>query len=210
MDALLVILGTVPTIVAGACGIWWQVRRQRLAHSAALLISLEEQFRSEQLTEDRKKLALKIKDFPKCSKSEDLRGYWPVISFLDNLGVLVHRKAIDEELVWKRFNWRMTRCYLALKSGTNLLENTRTYYKDPSMYNEFEWLAKRMLKRYESERKSVEPTKAKEEYIEQEMALFPDEKPSGNQPPLPPKDEKRILSRGTIQGRTKPQGKRRR
>jgi len=166
-------IGTISTIGVGAWSIRWQVRRQWLAHSAALLMSLEEQFRSKELIEGRRALAHKIQvEIRKSSQGSALPGYWPALSFFDDLGAMVHRKAIDEELVWDRFNWRITRCYIALKGETNLLENTRTFYKEPFMYSRFEWLAERMLECYKSKGISINRDSAAAEYIEQESALF--------------------------------------
>jgi hypothetical protein len=105
-------------------------------------------------------------------KDQALIGFWSAVSFFDNLGATVNRGAIDEELVWYRFGWRITRCYIALKDGTKLLENTRKYYDEPLMYEQFELLAKRLLTRYSPDAASLEPTKATTEYIEQETTLL--------------------------------------
>jgi hypothetical protein len=149
----------VNTLVAtfGLGGILYQVNRQRQLNSANLLLSLEAKYGEPGMIRARKEFA-EIVRVNLNSEKNALTGYQPVLSFFDMLGALVHRGVLDEQLIWHRFNWRVIRCWLAIATNVNLmqknqpaagslLERLRRTEREPHIYDQFEWLAKRFVQR---------------------------------------------------------------
>ena len=147
------------------------IRSQWLSNSATLVAWFEQEFGSDKIIQSRNKLAVTIRQEIQLPKKDHvLTGYWPVLSLYDVLGAMIRRKAIDEELSWNRFGWRIVRCHLALVKRTDLLKKTREI-DESTLYEQFDWLGKRWIKRYESHVKRLDPENATEEYLAQEITL---------------------------------------
>ena len=173
-DAVVLGIGIVASVLAVANlivlvgTIWFQW----LSNSATLVASFEQQFRSDEMIQSRRKLALLMKEELEAPKDNRLlTGYWPVLSLYDGIGAMVRRKAIDERLVRNRFSWRIHRCYVALTKETNLLKKTQDASNDSRLYEEFEWLGKRIDKRHKVRGKTLDPKRLTTEYVNQEIDL---------------------------------------
>jgi hypothetical protein len=164
-------------LALAAVNLWLVYRTilsQWLSNSATLVTSFEQQFGSQEIMKSRQKLAKIIQEERQSPHTGHvLAGYWPILSFFDGIGAMARRKAIDKELVFNRFAWRIVRCYYALTVETQLLQNTRNFTNEPRLYEQFEWLAQDMKKRYRSLGKSKEDIKRlTDEYIVQEATLL--------------------------------------
>jgi hypothetical protein len=82
---------------------------------------------------------------------------------------VVHRQARDYEANVSR--WRIHRCYVALAKETNLREKTRDASNDRKLYEEFEWLGKRIDQKRQSQGKPLDPNRLTTEYVTQEIDL---------------------------------------
>jgi hypothetical protein len=148
------LLVSLATIVVGVLGIvtaiaavWWQMRKQWLLHSAQLITELVAQFRSDELVGERRKLARLIAERVD-GKVVQLEGDYPVLGFFENIGLLARRDALDKEMVFNKFGWEVVRYHDALTHPTDLIAETRERHREPSLYEETEWLYRCMLRMY--------------------------------------------------------------
>jgi hypothetical protein len=74
------------------------------------------------------------------------RAALPVLGFFEAIGLLTHEKVLDAEMVWGKFGWEVVRYYMAVTEPINHLEEIRRLYRYHPIYEEFEWLYRKMLK----------------------------------------------------------------
>lgn len=141
------LVGTVITVIATLIGIWWQMRKQWLLHSASMVTSLSDRYDSADMRVDRKTFNRMIVE-TRNGQPADFLGYLPVLLFFEHIGHLVRRHALDKLMVWNRFGWEVLCYYTALTRPSNKLEEIRKKETDESVYEEFEWLSKHMSALY--------------------------------------------------------------
>jgi hypothetical protein len=141
------VLVTVIAVLAGLGGVWWQLRKTSLLHSAEMVTALAERFNSETMRHSRVHFAELLESHCR-GNSVWLSGDLPVLSFFEHVGHLVRRHALDEQMAWNRFSWLLARYYLALTVRGNLLADIRQKETEPELYIEFEWLCRWALQRY--------------------------------------------------------------
>lgn len=137
----LTLLAALFTVIGSLFGIWWQVRKQWLLHSASMVTALADRYDSADMRADRKRFGEMIVDF-RAGNSVDFLGYLPVLLFFEHLAHLVRRGAIDKLMVWNRFGWEVVCYYTALKKPKDMLSEIRKQEHDQTIYEEFEWLAR--------------------------------------------------------------------
>lgn len=167
---LVTLLGIFSTVI----GIWFQTRKQWLLHSANLVSELADQFTGDEWRVYRKHSAEALQRH-RSGGSIDLSKDIPVLGFFENIGHLVRRKAIDKLMIWNKFGWYVTRYYLALTEDEDLIDDIRTKERDPTLWEELEWLNREMLKIYK--KRKVERMQGKDnasriaELFKQELNL---------------------------------------
>jgi hypothetical protein len=134
-------------ILAAVCAVWWQIRKQGLMNSAGMITDLADQYTSEEWRSYRVHCAATIEALQR-GEVVDLSKDFPVLGFFENIGHLVRRRILDKRMIWNKFGWYITRYYIALTYGSNLIEKNRMREGDSTLWEEFEWLNKRMLRVY--------------------------------------------------------------
>jgi len=163
------VLVTVIAVLAGLGGVWWQLRKASFLHSAEMVTTLTERFDSETLRRSRVDFA-QLLEAHRHGNRVELSGDLPVLGFLENVGHLVRRRALDEKMVWNSFSWLLARYYIALTARGNLLDNIRRKETEPELYVEFEWLCRRTLQTYGRLGVRVDGHPIKEAWLDQLFA----------------------------------------
>jgi len=143
--------------IVGLGGIFYQARRARQLNSANLLLALESKFGEPGMILARKEFAIRINEHLHSTENA-LSGYHPVLAFYDMLASQVNRGVLDEKLIWHRFGWRVIRCWLAISMNPrhqhhrlpapgSLMDRMRSMENEPTIYDMFEWLGNRFVKR---------------------------------------------------------------
>ncbi|MBL0212125.1 MAG: hypothetical protein IPQ13_14620 [Holophagaceae bacterium] len=151
-------------VVAITC---YQVRLSRLALGVDLLLKLEGQFNSSMMRDTRMKAAKALKDGEESAELDEILG------FFETLGLLVHRGAVNEELVWNSFSsWVLP--YAAL--AQDYIKSKRKADSDGTYWMELDHLTKQ-LKHTEKKKRKLKtlPTisnKSLEEFLEIEANLI--------------------------------------
>lgn len=156
LAAWVTVLLTLVGILCALFAVWWQIRKQRLMHSAAMITGLADRFASEEWRAYRMQCAAAIRAHRR-GEEVDLKDF-PVLGFFENIGHLVRRNVLDAEMVWTKFGWSITRYHLALTRTreamndetrtVNLIEANRETEHDRTLWKEFEWVNRRMLVMY--------------------------------------------------------------
>jgi hypothetical protein len=133
-------------VIGSLWAVWWQVRRQRIIHSATIVTDALYRYMSQEWRINRFLSATALRKHASGERiiSSDL----PVLNFFENMGYLVRKKAVDKEMVWNQFGWYVVRYYFALEKPPSLLERERESENDRVLWEEFEWLAKESLRLY--------------------------------------------------------------
>jgi len=101
----------------------FQLKRSRFSQSVDLILKLEERFSDSKAMIDKRKQAAKALRSNPSSPSSDIED---VLDFFETLGLLVRRKALDEEMVWNTFYhwlhryWLLCESYIRTKQKTKL------------------------------------------------------------------------------------------
>ena len=103
-------------------------------------MDFEKRFDSEDMVTARRKLAKQLESSPPA-KYEDISEKVP--DFFEDLGMAYKEGYIDEKLAKSSFSLYATRYWEALKLFTD--EARREYGADPTIYENFEFVAKAML-----------------------------------------------------------------
>ena len=103
-------------ILIGIGGVIWQMRKQWLLHSADMITTLSETFSSEEMRRSRSEFASLLRDHWN-GKQVDLSNDIPILGFLENIGHLVKRGALDERMVYNKFAWQLFRYAVVLKAS---------------------------------------------------------------------------------------------
>lgn len=132
---------------AALIGVWWQLRKQWLLHSASMVTDLADRFVSDEWRIYRMHCAGRF-DALQRGEIVDLSEDLPVLGLFEHIGHLVRRGILDRLMVWNKFGWYITRYYLAVTTHKDLIEHIRTREGDETLWEEFEWLHKTMLQIY--------------------------------------------------------------
>jgi hypothetical protein len=111
------------------------------------ITSLADRFTSDEWRAYRKHSAAVIKAH-RHGQSVNLAKDVPVLGFFENMAHLVRRGVLDKEMVWNKFGWYITRYFLGLTSDGNLIAQNRISEGDQTLWEEFEWLNREMLRIY--------------------------------------------------------------
>lgn len=145
VTALISLFGVIATLI----GVWWQIRRQWLLHSATLVTSLDDRFNSAEWRGYRKQCQEKLSAFYIGATDLDISESFPVLSFFENLSYLVRTGALDKMMAWNKFGWFVVAYYLALTSRKNVLNEIRQKEGEATMWAEFEWFYRECIKIYQ-------------------------------------------------------------
>ena len=164
-------------------------RETRVSNSAKMVMDLSSRYNSDQMRTFRSRFAKKLLDLRKQSDDSvrKLINEWgeelPVLNFFEEVGYLTRIGALNDEMVWNSFVWRVEFYYHAVTecsagpNPVNLLEEIRKPNDEPR-YREFEWLHYQLVKIDRKERRIERheggPTaEAVNRFLESEAALGP-------------------------------------
>ena len=111
-----------------------QLSNSRFALSVDTLLKMEERFNSPDMVKKRKKAAKALLGKTHHEDADD------VLDFLETIGIMVHRGALDEEMVWNTFFYWVDGYWEAAQS--HIQEEQK---KNPEVWRELEYLEKRCL-----------------------------------------------------------------
>jgi hypothetical protein len=148
IESLVSILETDIWVAIGAIGAivallltYFQLRASRIIAAADFLIRLENNFTAGDMLKKRKKILLIVKKDP--TNYVKIDNYNDVFNFFEELGLLVRKRILPTELVWSEY------CIWTLYYWSIFKEYVgwvRKYEDDHTLYCEFEYLFKKMLK----------------------------------------------------------------
>lgn len=134
-------------VIAAVGSVAWQLRRQSQLNSATMMLALADKFMSPEWRTYRARCADVIMKHL-SGQPVDLSVDFPVLGFFENLGYLVRAKIIDKEMVWNKFGWYIVRYHSALRSHGDLIQQNCEREHDPTLWEEFCWLDREMVKIY--------------------------------------------------------------
>jgi hypothetical protein len=136
-------------ILVSALGLFYQLRREWLLHSAEMMTNLVAQFNSEDFERRRRSLAAHLEPVTEGKPVSLTSDYGlGVLGFYENLGHLVRRRALDEMMVWTKFSWELVCYFQCITMDGNALAVERRKNGDPTLYEEMEWLNARFVRIY--------------------------------------------------------------
>jgi hypothetical protein len=167
-DTFWVSIGSVGALIT-LIFIYDQTRTTRMVYAADFLLKLWGSFYSDDMRERRIELAKIIKEFPGDNKklaSSSLE----VLDFFENIGLLVKRAVIPLEYIWSGYYYWIVYYWIAVKEYVSWF---RKEEKDPTYYDSFEYLFRRVIDFDERRRhKKVEiGPESLREFIENEINL---------------------------------------
>ena len=141
-----------------------QLKHSRFALGVDLILKLEASFDSPDMKTARSLAAKALKDGGNTADVE------PVLDFFETVGVLLRRRAIDQELAWDSFSYWVLR-YAVL--AREQIQFRRKDESDETYYQEFEFLVKR-LTQTEIDRRRLKsppffPTELLASFLEEEI-----------------------------------------
>ncbi len=138
------VLAALVSIVASVAGVYWQIKKQWLLHSATMVTALLGEFESEEFKRKRRQCS-ELAALHLSGENASLIGNYGfgVLGFFEHVGHLVRRGALDTEMIWNRLGWEIVGYYEALTAQPSLIAQLREDH--PSAYSEFEWLHRTML-----------------------------------------------------------------
>lgn len=129
-------------LAGGILFLWyWQTRQSHRRESARLLLELRDRFDAPKMRAARRSLSAQLLD-----RSVSEVSTLEVLVFFDLLGALGRRGAVDVDLVSGLFGGWVTNYYYAVRHPVDFLGRSRTSFRDPSIFAEFEWLNHRLLR----------------------------------------------------------------
>ena len=133
-------LGSWVLVVGTLVILYWQTRQTQQLHSANAVMALRDRFDAPRSRRARRELASAL-----LAGTEELPNI-EVPLFFELLGVLTHRGALDEELVWHAFGGWVSNYFYALRHPIDRVARSRKLFSDPLIFGEFEWLSEEMLR----------------------------------------------------------------
>jgi hypothetical protein len=117
------IVVSIIAIIVSIIALLAQLKRSRFSQSVDLILKLEERFSDSKAMKEKRQLAGEALRSNPSSPSSDIED---VLDFFETLGLLVRRKALDEEMVWNTFYhwlhryWLLCEPYITEKRRTKL------------------------------------------------------------------------------------------
>ena len=165
----------IVAVLGSLVGVLLQVHKQWILSSAALVSDLLEQFDSPDFAARRQK-CIGIMVAHREGKDATLVGNTGcgVFGMFEHIAYLVRRGALDSDMVWNKFAWLIVGYYVCVTSEPNLLEQLRVNHHDGTLYEHFEWYAKKMIKKYKSHKTPVFDDRGRltwlEPFIQEELS----------------------------------------
>jgi hypothetical protein len=141
------------SVVAGIVYYAFELRNQAKIRQTDLIMRLQSAWRSKELRESyRIVMGMKFKDYNEFANqfplwegagTPETRAVAEVGSFFDSIGILLHRKLIDIEMVDELFSFYIKAAWEKLKLGID----GRRKELDPTLRKWFEYLYNEMKKR---------------------------------------------------------------
>ncbi len=135
------LVGTWVLVVGTLAFAYWQLRQTQRLHTASTLLDLRERFFNPRLRLARRELSAWLLQNPRGPEVEN----WEVALFFQLLGSLTHSGALNKRLVWHAFGTWITAYWVFLTEPEDLVAGYRGNGKDPTVFAEFEWLARQMM-----------------------------------------------------------------
>jgi hypothetical protein len=166
---VVVSLAPVGTVLITGWAVWYQVQRQWLLHSAAMVTQLVDRFHDSEAWIHRRHQFITMVLDRRAGKPVSLQQYqfgYGIPGFYENLAYLVKRGALDEWMVWTKFGWWVVCHYQLLTKGKDLIAELRHQAGDPTHYEEFEWLNAQMVRLFHEKGVKVFSDKGDVEWLE--------------------------------------------
>jgi hypothetical protein len=137
IDSIVALSGAMAAVAALIVAVvtCLQLKHSRFALGVNIILKLEATFDAPEMSAARSLAATALKADPNTADIE------PVLDFFETIGVLLRRRAIDEELVWSSFSYWVLR-YAAL--ARDQIHARRKAEADDTYYEEFDFLVKQM------------------------------------------------------------------
>jgi len=133
-------IATLVTALAAVIGVVISIykinsesKRFRFALGIDTILKMDERFNSEEMKKIRQVAAKSLRD----QTNTDVED---VLDFFETIGMLTHKGALDEEMVWNTFYYWVIRYWYAAKE---YIETKRK--EDPSIYSELIYLKERLI-----------------------------------------------------------------
>jgi len=146
------LVGTWLLVVGTLVLMYWQTRTSQHLNSANAVMELRERFDSGRMRAARRHLAERL-----LKGNPDDVANVEVLTFFELVGTLTHRHVLDDDLVWEAFGTWVEAYYWAVRHPTDLVARVREEFRDPLIFNELEWLHRRIE---ELDRRKGSPTSA--------------------------------------------------
>jgi hypothetical protein len=131
-------IGTVGTLFA----IYRQARASKLISAADFLLKLDDRFNSDRMKKNRHYLAKAISEDPE--NMDRIDGVIdPVISHFEDLGILLRKGLVLDELIWDMEGYYILRYW---KLSNKYMDWLRTKEQDETFYTDFDRLYNKMVK----------------------------------------------------------------
>ena len=129
--------------------------QQKLLESSRSITDFRHRYRSDDMAHQRQGLATWLLTYD--TSSPTLKGINDLpLNIFETVGFLTRKKALDDEMVWCEFCYPVTHYYQALKNR-GIVDHVRTSLgDDQTIFREFEWLAKALMKIDARERRTSE------------------------------------------------------
>jgi hypothetical protein len=158
-------IGTVVTLIL----IYKQIRTSKLINGANFLLRLDERFFSDKMKKDRRDLAKALLEDPENMERID-NLIDPVIAHFEDLGILLRKGLVLDELIWDMEGYYILRYWQLSKKYIDWL---RTKEQDETFYTDFDLLYNRILKIEKKRRKKFQITpEGIKEFLKEEQ-LYP-------------------------------------
>jgi dephospho-CoA kinase len=161
-------IGTVGTLYL----IYRQARTSKLISAANFLLTLDDRFFSDKMKKDRRDLAKALLEDPENMERID-NLIDPVIAHFEDLGILLRKGLVLDELIWDMEGYYIVRYWQLSKKYIDWL---RAKEQDETFYTDFDLLYNRILKiEKKRRRKELQITaEAIKEFLKEEQ-LYPQE-----------------------------------
>jgi hypothetical protein len=158
-------IGTVGTLFL----IYRQARASKLISGANFLLALDERFFSDKMKKERRDLAKALSGDPENMERID-NLIDPVIAHLEDLGILLRKGLVLDELIWDMEGYYILRYWQLSKKYIDWL---RAKEQDETFYTDFDLLYNRILKIGKKRRKKFEITPEGMKKFLKEEQLYP-------------------------------------
>jgi hypothetical protein len=132
-------------VIVSIFALFYQIRHSRFALGVELLQKQDERFNSDEFYQKRM-LAVKSIQSKSFIDAEE------IYDFFETIGLLLRRRALDKEFVWSSFYWWIHRYWYVSKA---YVERRRIETHDLTLWQDFEYLAKKLNKYEKKKRKAT-------------------------------------------------------